>query len=78
MWLQYHRNLSFLVVFDGAEMYDVFGENKVMSLQWGFPHENWGNPPKFREFQGPHIRLVMCMPITKLNDTIPVLFKTLI
>ena len=40
----------------------------------GIPCQNWGNPLKIAIFCRFH--LVMCIPITKLNVTIPVLLKT--
>ena len=45
----------------------------MMSLQ-GNSLQKLGNPPKNRDFGWFH--LVKCIPITKLNVTIPVLFKT--
>ena len=42
----------------------------MMSLQ-GNSLQNWGFPTIFGRF-----RLIKCIPITKLNVTIPVLFKT--
>ena len=46
-----------------------------MSLQGESPEKS-GIPLENRDFG--RFRLVMCMPITELNNTIPVLFKTLI
>ena len=40
----------------------------------GIPCQNWGNPLKIAIFSQFH--LVICILITKLNVTIPVLFKT--
>ena len=65
--------ISCILVFRvfSARLWRIF-EN-VMSLQWGFPPK-LGNPPENAIFG--RFRLVMCIPITKLNVTIPVLFKT--
>ena len=57
--------------FSGRD-YDVF--SRTWCHYTGIPCQNWGNPLKNAIFG--RFRLVMCMPITELNDTIPVLFKT--